>query len=242
MDLIEFIHASNEVKDTEDLTQKFLQFLESFGIDRFIMGQISHDSTAKKEEYLGLMVNYPSEWLQHYVKNHYVDFDPVYQNALSARKPFTWTEVEQQRDLTPKALQVMNEARESKLLGGIALSIHRPLGGIIGMGFAGSELGVREDRNALSLINAAANQFFIVYADLTKFDEIEKIPVELTNREREVLHWMARGKTKSEIADILVIGEASIKRYGEAIFQKLKVNNSQLAVAKALRMGLINPF
>lgn len=242
MDLIEFIHASNEVETSEELTQKFLTFLDSFGIDRFIMGQISHETTAKKEEYLGLMVNYPPEWMAYYVKNHYVNHDPVYQNALTARKPFTWREVESRNDLTKEAVQVMNEARENKLYGGIGLSIHRPLGSIIGMGFAGSEKDVRNDKNATSLIYAAANQFFVVYADLTKFDEIENYKVELTARELEVLHWLARGKTKSEVADILTISEASIKRYCESVFQKLRVNNIQLAIAKSLRMGLIKPF
>lgn len=242
MDLIDFIYQSNEVKTTEELTTKFLKFLGDFGVDRFIMGQLSHDTTAKKEQYLGLMVNYPPEWMEHYVKNHYVEHDPVYQAALTARKPYTWHEIETGKVLSDKAVQVMDEARENKLYGGIALSIHRPLGSIIGMGFAGSEKGVRDDKNAVSLINAAANQFFTVYADLTKFDDMQSHPVDLTNRETEVLHWLARGKTKLEVADILTIGEAGIKRHCESIFQKLRVNNIQLAVAKGLRMGLIKPF
>lgn len=242
MDLIEFIHASNQAKSKEELTKTFLAFLEAYGVDRFIMGQISHDTTAQKEKHLGLMVNYPTEWMEHYVESHYVDHDPVYQHALVARKPFTWHEVESSQKLTQKAELVMNEAREHKLFGGIGLSIYRPLGSIIGMGFAGSEADVRLDKDAVSIINAAANQYFTVYADLTNFDDLENLKVELTPREKEVLHWLARGKTKPEVSDILTISESSVKRHCENVFQKLQVNNVQLAVAKALRMGLVNPF
>lgn len=242
MDLVEFIHESNNAQTKEELTQKFLKFLESFGIDRFIMGQISHDTTALKEKHLGLMVNYPPEWMSHYVESHYVNHDPVYQTALTARRPFTWEAVEQDKHITKKARLVMDEARENKLYGGIGLSIHRPLGSIIGMGFAGSEKGVRSDQDAISMIYAAANQYFIVYADLTKFDDLDNQEVQLTARESEVLHWLARGKTKSEVSDILSISESSIKRHCESIFRKLGVNNIQLAIAKSLRMGLVKPF
>lgn len=242
MDLIDFIHESNEAETSEELTGKFLKFLGGFGIDRFIMGQLSHDTTAKKEQYLGLMVNYPSEWMEHYVQNHYVNHDPVYQAALTARKPFTWNEIENGKPLSDKAVQVMDEARENKLYGGIALTIHRPLGSIIGMGFAGSEKGIRCDKNAVSMVNLAGNQYFNAYADLTKFDEFENDPIVLTERETEVLHWFARGKTKPEISDILKIGESTVKRHTESIFQKLKVNNIQLAVVRGLRMRLIKPF
>lgn len=241
MDLIDFIHASNQTTDADELTAKFLTFLREFGIDRFIMGQLSHDTTAKKEQYLGMMVNYPNEWMEYYVKNHYVNHDPVYQNAITAKKPFTWAEIER-RELSATAVKVMNESRDNKLYGGIALSIHRPLGSIIGMGFASSLQDSRDDKDAVSMINAAAHQYFTVYADLTKFDDPGQTPVELTPRETEVLFWLAKGKSKGDIGEILVISDSSVKRYSESIFQKLRVNNSQAAVAKGLRMGLIKPF
>jgi LuxR family transcriptional regulator len=62
----------------------------------------------------------------------------------------------------------------------------------------------------------------------------------ITNREREVLHWVSRGKTKSEIAAILEVSESAIKRHCESIFKKLEVNNLAFAVAKALKLGLID--
>lgn len=240
MDLIEFIENSNKIETVEELTQSFLTFLNEFGMEKFIMGEISHDSTEKKEEYLGVLVNYPSEWLEHYVANHYVDYDPVYQMALTARKPYTWAEV-QGPDISKKAQQVMDEAKEAKLYSGIGLSIHRPMGQIIGMGFAGAEKDARCDKNAVSLIHAAANQFFTVYDDIIQEDK-QKTMVKLTPREREILSWLARGKTKPEISDILFISESTVKRHCEKIFKKLDVNNIPFAVLKSVRAGLIQPF
>lgn len=49
MDLIEFIETSNRIETIEGLTQSFLKFLNQFGMERFIMGEISHDLTEKKK-------------------------------------------------------------------------------------------------------------------------------------------------------------------------------------------------
>lgn len=207
------------------------------------MGELSHETTEKKEKHLGILVNYPEEWLTHYVANHYVDHDPVYQAALTARRPYTWTQVENQKGVSEKAVQVMNEAREAKLFSGIGMSIHQPMGGIIGMGFAGSEKDARCDKDAVSIIYAGANQFFTVFSELNEFStETQLNKVELTRRETEVLLWFARGKSKPEIADILYISESTVKRHCEAIFKKLDANTISLAIAKSLRMGLIKPF
>src|ERR1044072_2671801 len=130
MDLADFICESNRIKSIEELTNHFLKYLSAFGMDRFIMGQISHDSTSAKEKFLGLLVNYPQEWMEYYVANHYVNHDPVYLAALTARKPFTWSEIEGKNNLTDKNKQVRDESREHKLYSGVGLSIHQPLGGI----------------------------------------------------------------------------------------------------------------
>lgn len=242
MDLLEFIHQSNQTSSTDYLTQLFLAFLFDHGLDRFVMSEMSHDTTSQKEDHHGILVNYPEHWMNHYIQNNYIDHDPVYQNALISTKPFTWEQAEKEYPTTDFGKQVMNEARESKLYHGIALSVHQPFGRIIGMGFASSEKHEDLDPDALSLIYAAANQFYMTYADLAKLNTMDKETIKLTQRELEVLLWLARGKSKSKIADILVVSESTVKRHCESIFLKLEVNNSTLAVFKAMRMGFIKPY
>lgn len=243
MDLIDFIYASNQCSTIEELNKKFLDYLAGLGFDRFVMSDMSHDSTAAKENNHGIIMNYPQEWMSHYVENHYLEDDPIYQMALVARKPFTWQEVMTTTKVSKKAKKVMNEAKEFKLYNGVALTLHQPLGAMVGMGFSGSEKGARTDQNALSLINAAAHQFFIAYADLAEFKNVNlKEEIHLTRREKEVLMWVARGKTRSDIADLFSTTESTIKRHCETAFKKLQVTNATMAVAKALRMGIIKPF
>jgi len=57
----------------------------------------------------------------------------------------------------------------------------------------------------------------------------------------DVLHWIALGKSKQEVADILCVSASCVKRHCENAYQKLGVNTLASAVARAMSYGLINP-
>jgi DNA-binding NarL/FixJ family response regulator len=61
----------------------------------------------------------------------------------------------------------------------------------------------------------------------------------LTEREREVLTWVGRGKTSSEIAIILGIRERTVNFHCDEAMKRLDVINRTQAVAKAMAYGLI---
>ncbi len=54
----------------------------------------------------------------------------------------------------------------------------------------------------------------------------------LTDRESEVLHWVALGKTNPEIAIILDISAFTVKNHMQRMFRKLNVSNRAQAVSK----------
>ncbi len=53
----------------------------------------------------------------------------------------------------------------------------------------------------------------------------------LSAREREILHWIAMGKTNDEIASILELSLYTVKNNVQRIFRKLNVSNRAQAVA-----------
>jgi DNA-binding CsgD family transcriptional regulator len=55
----------------------------------------------------------------------------------------------------------------------------------------------------------------------------------LTRREREILGWIARGKTSREIAAILVVSPHTVRKHTEHILEKLDVRTRSAAVARA---------
>jgi LuxR family maltose regulon positive regulatory protein len=61
----------------------------------------------------------------------------------------------------------------------------------------------------------------------------------LSQRELEVLHLMAMGKTNQEIAQQLFISRGTVKAHAASIYRKLDVNNRTAAVAQARQLGIL---
>jgi transcriptional regulator EpsA len=63
-------------------------------------------------------------------------------------------------------------------------------------------------------------------------------PTALSDRERQIMVWVAMGKTNPEIGCILNISEFTVKNHMKSIFSKLDVSNRAQAVAKLTRIAV----
>jgi DNA-binding NarL/FixJ family response regulator len=66
------------------------------------------------------------------------------------------------------------------------------------------------------------------------------IAAPLTEREQEVLGWLARGRVNKEIAAGLGISERTVKFHVSSIFNKLGATNRTEAVTLAVQRGLVS--
>jgi DNA-binding CsgD family transcriptional regulator len=170
--------------------------------------------------------------------------------ARSTDLPFTWKQAAQ-RYSTRMARRIMNDAVEFSILDGIGLSNHRPQGSIIGFGLASSIGDFRTDQVTLGLLQTATTHVYTACSLTAKDNSDSQISTGcldltegtvLTEREREILLWVARGKTKHQVAETLYISESCVKHYCESIFRKMNTNTLAHSAALAIHSGLINPF
>lgn len=62
----------------------------------------------------------------------------------------------------------------------------------------------------------------------------------ITNREKEMLHWLRQGKTSWEISKILGISENTVNFHIKNIMHKLEAVNRPHLVALAVQKGILN--
>lgn len=68
-----------------------------------------------------------------------------------------------------------------------------------------------------------------------------RILTTLTPREREVLALIGSGRSNAEIADVLVLGEGTVKTHVGHVFAKLQLRDRAAAVVFAFDNGLVRP-
>ena len=84
-----------------------------------------------------------------------------------------------------------------------------------------------------SFSSAVHNGLVAYYSDAT----VEKAG--LSDRENEVLKWIARGKSSSDIATILDLSASSIDTYTRRVFKKLGVHDRVSAAISGISQGVI---
>jgi DNA-binding NarL/FixJ family response regulator len=96
------------------------------------------------------------------------------------------------------------------------------------------------DGNAL-LAPSVTRRIIHEFAQRTPRQDLKDKLSSLTEREIEVLRLLAKGKTNSEIAADLFVGETTVKTHISNLFTKLDFRDRVQAVVYAYESGLIQP-
>ena len=219
--------------------------MRGFGYDRICYSLITDHPSLNLSSGHGVFENYPDDWMQYYFANGYVNIDPVPQYCFNANRPFTWDFVIDHLHISGTQKLLMYQAAEANLLNGIGVPMHGVNGELAGVGMASSTGNPESDRTVLMTIKAICHQFHLAYTDLLLAEDGQEIlvgnRVRLTNREREILSWVAEGKSDSDIADILGISYSTVRFHLNNVYSKLEANERIYAITKAIRLGLILP-
>jgi DNA-binding response OmpR family regulator/DNA-binding CsgD family transcriptional regulator len=76
----------------------------------------------------------------------------------------------------------------------------------------------------------------LVEGEIENDNLVLKRKLQLTQRESEVLMWIARGKSNRDIAEILSLSPRTVNKHLEQVYAKLGVENRAAAAALAVRM------
>lgn len=195
-----------------------------------------------------------SDFLETYIAEDFLGYDPVVQRAATTNAPFTWADSPEyhswrtsRRGAKNRARYVMEVANEFGYTQGYVLPSHavdprgRPASALV-------TLYWNDRPEALSPTESMPRWLRLVVASMhERMLELRGLQGEhddrplLTDRERECLVWACRGKTRGETAAILSISDRTVEFHFQNAMRKLRVHNKFHAIAIAIHMGLIVP-
>jgi len=180
---------------------------------------------------------FPREWVDRYVDDRLYTIDPIPELARRTAEPFLWSDTARMTELLDKQAAYLDALDTTVTGDGVAIQVFGPnmRHGYFGFGFSAPKAQITPAKMAEFQIVA---QLLHLRA-CTLIEASNSAEVALSPREREVLGWMAQGKSKSVIAQILDVSVHTVDTLVRRIFRKLEVVDRTTAVLKAVNLGLI---
>jgi DNA-binding CsgD family transcriptional regulator len=181
-------------------------------------------------------VGYPDEWVELYLRQGARLIDPGPDIIMRRGIPMSWHDALSSRKLTKAESDYVISTRKYGITSGYGFPLWGPNGqnAFVAMGFP-PNLALPDEATIKS-------QHMPLLAGHQRICELTKSSTEnlsLSVRECEVLTWVGRGKSNTDIASILSISADTVATYMRRIYFKLSCHDRIGAVIKALRLGLI---
>ena len=235
--MMSFHKRVHRCKTVASLNFLSLRFAKKFGVKAIAYHHLPHFGAADAAVIDLINLGFPKELSNSYAKKKLFNVDHTVQHILGGTTAQWWGE-------TPSPSRTSRDEREwlefaaSKVSGGIHLPVFGPNGrnGYVSIGFGNVKPDL--DRYDLSLLQSCCQFAHQQYCHLL----LVELPrsTKLSPREKEILTWVAQGKSNGVIADILGISESSVITYLERAFKKLGVESRVAATLRASSIGELN--
>lgn len=202
-------------------------------------------------------------WEQEYISNNFLHVDPVIAKVRRSIVPFIWGSIPLEGHRVGRksgAVKTFEAARDHGFTEGFVVPIH--FADAVGRRYSSSVTFFWKDpvQKFTFMLSRKRHELLVITiywvqkaVDLIGTEHRRSGPVHrtdahvnggitLTDRERQVLAWAARGKTTSETADILKLSDETVEGYIRNGIRKLSASNKTQAAVKAVYLGLIDVF
>ena len=235
-DAFDFIDNIQSLSTTGEIMEAMRTILGRVGIQFFCFYFLP--SPKQNFEDVLLADRLPAGWLELYVEKQFVHADPSVRYGKRMVRPYRWfKEAPYDPEQEPGAIEVVQRAMDFGMLDGFVFPVAAPTSRVGHVWMGGQAL----DLAALDLRGLHLSSLYAFDRVLRLHLQIPNGKPNLTPREREVLTWVALGKTAWEIGEILKISERTIHYHVANVLRKLNAANCAQAVMIGLRDQIIQP-
>jgi DNA-binding CsgD family transcriptional regulator len=229
----------NDANSVQELFDRWIALARSYGAIT-----TSYHFTPALHSQLGersmvALTGHSEEWTKLYNDPAFRKNDPVPDYVIRTGRAISWKAAIKSQKLTPEQANFVAIMREHGLKDGIGMPLFGPNGResyasmSIGRTITEADTDLIHDMVAIGQVAHRRATMLVMRDYATRID--------FTKRESEVLQWMARGKSNSEIGAILGISPSTVDTFARKIFAKLGVNDRISATLEGIARGLVRP-
>ncbi|MEO7179039.1 MAG: LuxR family transcriptional regulator [Allosphingosinicella sp.] len=230
----DFVTAAAKAASMADLRSLIEIAVHQLGFDYFAI--VHHVVFGRPEDEHVRLTNYPLEWVG-FVREMAKLTDPVVRAAERMGSGFKWDQLESLLNITAAEAEYMRQAARHGICQGYTVPNHVP-----GETFGSCSFSIQDcqpfPEASISAAQALGSFAFEAARKLVRQrpGEIYLQPAPLSDRQRECLLFVARGKSDSVIADLLAIRPRTVNEHIEAAKRRYSVaTRSQLLVRALFR-------
>ena len=238
--IIQFLVIGQEHTECEPLLADFEHLLADYKIAYY--GIMSQPKPVPDPLSQVLAGRWPNGWPELYIEKKYILLDPTIRFLPMAMGGYSWNSTLKHFAKDPnynKMRRMLEESRRFGMTDGYVFPVYGrhglkgslTIGGSVELEFSPLEIVLFEQVAKIMFLN------LLRFAGNMKEEEFA--PAEITQRELEILNYLADGYTSHEIGRILSISNHTVDWHMNSIQDKLGARNRQHAVARALRSGLV---
>jgi DNA-binding CsgD family transcriptional regulator len=154
--------------------------------------------------------NYPNRWADYYEANRLITCDPVHRTCHVTNFPFVWNSIEKMISLGPRDRMMFALGQEEGIGDGFTIPVSVPGEASGSCSFANySDRPIRTAHFALSYF-VGSLAFEVARRLWTPRGRLLPAAPVLTDRQRDCLLWVARGKSDIEIGQILGVSRETV--------------------------------
>lgn len=237
-----FADLFDECTNAPDLNEKFGLVAQAFSFN-FYHYFVESNPTSGHPVRHRVLSTFPVDWMEHWIAERYEDIDIWARAARHREGLVSWSEVVSRSHSSNVHRRLLAEAKAAGLADGMTIAICGRLAtAFVVLATSDTSHDAADTaKRCGSVLYAVATAFHrrasTVVADHATVDAGRQSA--LSPREREVLRWIASGKTDWEIGRILEISERAVKFHAAGARRKLRAANRTHAVALAMAAHLI---
>lgn len=234
---LDFVERLQQLENYDDICRQIASELEWFGFTCVSSWAVPGPGDDPSD--CLLLNNRPQDYVEHYIEKNYMIRDPVVTELRRTLTPFSWGDLRARGALSKSERAIIDEGREFGANDGFMIPIITPSGSVALFSPCGPEPDLSERaRAAIEVIGMYS--FHALKRALVKQQRADAVHQPLTPREREIMQWVAAGKSDDEIAEILNLSTPTVTWHVENAKKKLDAFRRTYAVVRAIRLGEIS--